>query len=71
MRISASACLAMLLAGPAIAQPALPALPVADPLPAILPAGISVRLEPFATVPNGAPQLIQSVGDESGGLAIN
>lgn len=71
MRISALLSLVSLLAGPALAQPVVPPVAVADPLPAILPSGISVQLTPFTTVPNGAPQLIQPVGDGSGRLAIN
>ena len=56
---------------PAVAQPVVPAVPVADPMPAIGPSGISVRLVPFATVPQGQPQLIQPVGDGSGRLAVH
>ena len=56
---------------PALAGPQLPAVAVADPMPPITASGITVRLTPFTTVPNGAPQLIQSVGDGSGRLAIN
>ena len=64
---------ALLLGAPhtAAAQAVVPASPVADPMPAIGPSGISVRLVPFATVPQGQPQLIQPVGDGSGRLAIN
>ena len=62
-----------LLAGvnPALAGPQLPLTPVSDPMAPITASGITVRLTPFITVPNGAPQLIQSVGDGSGRLAIN
>ena len=58
-------------AAPAIADPVLPAVPVADPLAPIAASGITVRLTPFVTVPHGAPQLIQPVADGSGRLAIN
>ena len=65
-------CLSVsLLSGAAQAGPQLPLTPVADPMPPITASGITVRLTPFTTVPNGAPQLIQSVGDGSGRLAIN
>lgn len=56
---------------PAAAQAVVPAVPVADPMPAIGPSGISVRLVPFTIVPNGAPQQIQPVGDGTGRLAIH
>lgn len=64
---------ALLMGGamPAAAQAVVPATPVADPMPAIGPSGISVRLVPFATVPQGQPQLIQPVGDGSGRLAVH
>ena len=61
----------LLCAAPARAAPVLPAVPVGDPMPPITASGITVRLTPFVTVPNGAPQLIQAVGDGSGRLAIN
>ena len=63
------ACATFLSAG--LAPGLAVAQPVADPMPDIAPSGITVRLTPFATVPGGAPQLIQPVGDGTGRLAIN
>ncbi len=72
MKYHALALAVLLVSSPmAIAGPVIPAVAVADPMPAILPSGISVNIQPFVTVPGGAPQLLQSVGDGSGRLAIN
>jgi len=60
-----------LWAAQASAGPVLPATPIADPMPTIQPSGIKVNLQPFVTVPNGAPQFIQPIGDGSGRLAIH
>jgi len=71
MRQFAWSICAALWVAPVMAEPLLPATPVADPMPPITASGITVRLTPFVTVPNGTPQLIQAVGDGSGRLAIN
>ncbi len=63
--------LVTLASASSMAGPILPAVPVADPMPAIVQSGIRLNLVPFVTVPNGNPQLIQPVGDGSGRLAIN
>ena len=71
MKFTASLATVFLATATAWAGPLTPAVPVVNPMPSISASGISVRLEHFTTVPNGAPQLIQPIMDGSGRLAIN